>query len=36
MSRQNLPLTRHAAMDMSAIGWGSDDKPGVAGLSCGG
>ena len=26
MNRHNLPLARHAAMDMSAIGWGNDGK----------
>ena len=24
MNRHNLPLARHAATDMSAIGWGND------------
>ena len=24
MNRHNLPLTRHAATDMSAVGWGND------------
>ena len=40
MNRHNLPLTWHAAMDMSAIGWGTDciqfklsHKPSVAGLN---
>ena len=39
----NLPLARHAAMHMSAIGWGNDciqfklsHKPRVADLNCGG
>ena len=43
MNRHNLPLARHAAMDMSATGWGNDciqfklsHKPGVVGLNCGG
>ena len=42
-NRHKLPLiTRHAAMDMSAIGWGNDSihfklsqKSIVAGLNCG-
>ena len=41
MNGHNLLLARHAAMDMSAIGWGIDciqfkqpHKPGVAGLHC--
>ena len=40
MNRHNLPLTRHAATDMSAVGWGNgciqfklSHKPGVAGLN---
>ena len=40
MNRHNLPLTRHEATDMSAVGWGTDciqfklsRKPGVAGLA---
>ena len=43
MNRHNLPLARHAATDMCAKGWGNEciqvkqsDKPGVAGLNCGG
>ena len=46
LSEQAQPtnsLTRRAATDMSAIGWGKDckqfrlsHKPGVAGLHCGG
>ena len=40
MNRHNLPLAWHAAMDMSAVGWGTDciqfkvsQKPSVAGDS---
>ena len=43
VNRHNLPLARHAATDMSVIGWGYDciqlklsQKPIMAGLSCGG
>ena len=45
MNRPNLSLARHAATDMSAIGWDNDciqfklsHKPGagVAGFNCGG
>ena len=39
MNRHNLPLAWHAAMDISAIGWGNDcmefklfHKSGVAGM----
>ena len=42
-TQHNLPLARHAAMDMSVIGWGIDciqfklyHKSVVAGLNCGG
>ena len=40
MNRHNLPLARHAATDMSGIGWVNEfkqsHKPKVAGLNCGG
>ena len=45
MKKHNLPFAKHAATDMSAIGWGIDciqfnlsHKPStsVAGLNCGG